>query len=71
MKTNAENSRNCQKNSVNIKNFNKYKPSDVENITLLNTLINAYISKVYDDISYNVPKLASLSGRDKKLNFQE
>ena len=39
------------KKSTNIQNFEKYKPSDIENITLLNTLINAYISKMYDELS--------------------
>lgn len=39
------------KKSTNISNFEKYKPSDIENITLLNTLINAYISKIYDELS--------------------
>lgn len=38
------------KKSVDIKDFSNYKPSDIENITLLNTLINAYISKVYEDL---------------------
>lgn len=41
------------KRSVDIKDFTKYKSSDVENITLLNTFINAYISKVYEEIKSN------------------
>ena len=38
------------KKSVDIKDFKGYKPSDVENITALNTLINSYISKMYEEI---------------------
>ena len=33
--------------TVQIKDFSKFKQSDIENITLLNTLINEYISKIF------------------------
>ena len=39
------------KRTVDIKDFSKYKSSDIENITLLNTVINAWISKLYTDLS--------------------
>mmetsp|Transcript_25183 Transcript_25183/g.24948 ORF Transcript_25183/g.24948 Transcript_25183/m.24948 type:complete len:118 (+) Transcript_25183:8-361(+) len=38
------------KKSVDIKDFRQFKPSDIENITALNTLINSYISKMYEEI---------------------
>eukprot|EP00345_Euplotes_harpa_P004474 CAMPEP_0168331190 /NCGR_PEP_ID=MMETSP0213-20121227/8184_1 /TAXON_ID=151035 /ORGANISM="Euplotes harpa, Strain FSP1.4" /LENGTH=158 /DNA_ID=CAMNT_0008334915 /DNA_START=12 /DNA_END=488 /DNA_ORIENTATION=+ len=37
--------------SVDIKDFAPFKPSEVENITMLNTLINANISRIYNDVS--------------------
>ena len=43
------------KKSVDIKDFTKYKPSDIENITALNTLINSYISKMYEEIVSTFP----------------
>ena len=48
---------NLKQKSVDIKDFSKYRSSDVENITLLNTLINGYISKLYNKL----PKESSTS----------
>eukprot|EP00345_Euplotes_harpa_P006525 CAMPEP_0168330390 /NCGR_PEP_ID=MMETSP0213-20121227/7701_1 /TAXON_ID=151035 /ORGANISM="Euplotes harpa, Strain FSP1.4" /LENGTH=168 /DNA_ID=CAMNT_0008333949 /DNA_START=205 /DNA_END=708 /DNA_ORIENTATION=+ len=35
------------KRSIEIKDFSKFKTSDIENITVLNTVLNAYISRLY------------------------
>jgi hypothetical protein len=59
------------KKSVDIKDFKKYKPSDVENITLLNTLINAYISKVYEEITSSGSKGNRLNSQNLSSNSNE
>ena len=43
----------CKK-SVDIRDFSRFKPSDVENITILNTLINQYISRLWEDITTTI-----------------
>ena len=42
------------KKSVDIRDFSRFKPSDVENITILNTLINQYISRLWEDITTTI-----------------
>ena len=38
--------------TADVKDFSKFKQSDVENITVLNTLINAWITKLYDSTKF-------------------
>lgn len=59
------------KKSVDIKDFKRYKPSDVENITLLNTLINAYISKVYEEITGSGSKTNRLNTQNLSSNSND
>ena len=47
------------KRSVDIKDFSKYKSSDIENITLLNTLVNTWISKLYEDLANSMNRNSS------------
>jgi hypothetical protein len=58
------------KKSVDIKDFSKYRPSDIENITLLNTLINAYISKVYEELVSRFPSLDDISPKSTTDNTE-
>lgn len=37
-----------KKKTADVKDFSKFKQTDVENITIINTLINACITKLYD-----------------------
>eukprot|EP00344_Euplotes_crassus_P010539 CAMPEP_0196997998 /NCGR_PEP_ID=MMETSP1380-20130617/3487_1 /TAXON_ID=5936 /ORGANISM="Euplotes crassus, Strain CT5" /LENGTH=244 /DNA_ID=CAMNT_0042414417 /DNA_START=3 /DNA_END=737 /DNA_ORIENTATION=+ len=50
------------KKTVDIKDFKSFKPSDVENITAINTLVNSYISKMYEEIKPLIP----LSGQNNE-----
>ena len=50
---------NLCKKTVDIRDFSKFKPSDIENITVLNTLINQYISRLCDNITTTISSVVS------------
>lgn len=58
------------KKSADIKDFSKYKSSDIENITLLNTLVNACISKLYEDLAHSEVKKTITTETQKPSSSQ-
>ena len=51
---------NLCKKTVDIRDFSKFKPSDIENITVLNTLINQYISRLCDNITTTISSVVTV-----------